>query len=82
MAENQEMQISVEGHTDNIGTVQYNKILSERRAKAVVDYLISQGVDEERLQYVGWGKSKPMVSNEDQAGREANRRVEFKILEE
>lgn len=82
MAENQEMQISVEGHTDNIGDVEYNKMLSEWRAKAVVDYLIEQGVDENRLQYIGWGKSKPMVSNEDKAGREANRRVEFKILEE
>jgi outer membrane protein OmpA-like peptidoglycan-associated protein len=82
MEENPEMCISVQGHTDNIGTVAYNKILSERRAKAVVDYLIEQGVNVGRLHYVGWGKSKPMVSNNDKAGRETNRRVEFKILEE
>ena len=80
---NKEMSISVEGHTDNIGTREYNITLSERRAKAVVDYLIKGGISKDRLQTKGWGKSKPIVSNDDEIdGRELNRRVNFRILEE
>jgi outer membrane protein OmpA-like peptidoglycan-associated protein len=83
MNKNPEMRISVEGHTDNIGTVEYNVGLSERRANAVVEYLTQNGISKDRLQSVGWGKSKPVASNDDEiGGRELNRRVEFKILEE
>lgn len=82
MNKNAEMRISVEGHTDNIGTVEYNVGLSERRAQAVVNYLNEKGIASDRLQSVGWGKSKPVASNDDEiGGRELNRRVEFKILE-
>lgn len=83
MNKNPELQISVEGHTDNIGTVAYNIGLSERRANAVVQYLIKEGIAAERMKAVGWGKSKPIASNDDEiGGRELNRRVEFKIEEE
>lgn len=80
---NPEMKISIEGHTDNIGIVAYNIGLSERRANAVAMYLIKEGIAAERMKAVGWGKSRPIVSNDDEiGGRELNRRVEFKIVEE
>jgi outer membrane protein OmpA-like peptidoglycan-associated protein len=83
MSKNQEMKILVEGHTDNIGTAEYNIGLSERRAGAVVNYLSGKGIAKDRLQSKGWGKSRPIASNDDEiGGREFNRRVEFKILEE
>ena len=83
MNKNPEIKISVEGHTDNIGTVAYNIGLSERRANAVVKYLEKEGISTERMQSKGWGKAKPIASNDDEInGRELNRRVEFKILEE
>jgi OOP family OmpA-OmpF porin len=83
MDDNPDIRISVEGHTDNIGTAFYNIGLSERRAAAVVKYLTENGVEPERLTSKGWGKSKPMVSNDDEiGGRELNRRVEFVILDE
>ena len=83
MQKNENIKISVEGHTDNIGTQEYNITLSERRAKAVVNYLVKEGIAENRLQSKGWGKSKPVASNDDEiGGRELNRRVGFIILEE
>jgi outer membrane protein OmpA-like peptidoglycan-associated protein len=83
MKVNEGIKVSVEGHTDNIGTLEYNIGLSEKRAKAVVDYLVKGGIAQNRLQSKGWGKSKPIVSNDDEiGGRAVNRRVEFIILEE
>ncbi len=83
MNDNPDMRISVEGHTDDIGTVEYNIGLSHRRADAVVKYLTENGIDPGRLETKGWGKSKPLVSNDDEVGgRALNRRVEFVILEE
>ncbi len=82
MNKNEKMRISVEGHTDNIGTDEYNQRLSERRAKSVMDYLVAGGISKERLQSRGWGKTKPVASNDDEiAGRELNRRVQFIIVE-
>lgn len=75
-----DMQIEVGGHTDSKGSDSYNQRLSESRAKAVADYLISKGISERRLQYRGYGKSKPIDSNETEEGRARNRRVEFKIM--
>ncbi|MBP5515341.1 MAG: OmpA family protein [Bacteroidales bacterium] len=75
-----EMRIEVRGHTDGRGSVDYNNRLSENRAKAVVDFLVSKGVDQRRLQYKGFGKSMPIDSNATEAGRARNRRVEFRIL--
>lgn len=74
------MRIEIRGHTDGRGSEDYNQRLSENRAKAVVDYLVSKGIDSRRLQYKGFGKSKPIASNATEEGRARNRRVEFYIL--
>jgi len=71
--------ISVEGHTDNVGNAAANKKLSEQRAKAVLDYLVSRGVDKKRLKSVGYGLTKPVADNKTEEGRAKNRRVELVI---
>jgi outer membrane protein OmpA-like peptidoglycan-associated protein len=73
--------IRVEGHTDARGSDASNMRLSQRRANAVRTYLLKQGVDPARLKAVGYGESKPIAPNSSDVGREANRRVEFVILE-
>jgi outer membrane protein OmpA-like peptidoglycan-associated protein len=73
--------IRVEGHTDSRGTEEYNQRLSQRRADAVKAYLIKRGVDPARLESLGYGESRPIAPNTSDVGREANRRVEFVILE-
>lgn len=81
MVEKSGLQIEVAGHTDNIGTKEYNKQLSIRRAIAVKDYIIKKGIDTNRISVVGFGEEKPIASNDDEeSGRELNRRVEFKIV--
>ena len=80
LKEHPTMRIEVRGHTDGHGSVEYNQRLSENRAKAVVDHLVSKGIDAKRLQYKGFGKSQPIDSNITEEGRARNRRVEFKIL--
>jgi outer membrane protein OmpA-like peptidoglycan-associated protein len=74
------MRVEVAGHTDSIGSDAYNQKLSERRAQAVVDYLVSTGVDPKRLKAVGYGKTKPIASNATEAGRAENRRVELQVF--
>jgi len=74
------MKIEIGGHTDSKGSETYNQRLSENRAKAVTDYLISKGVPEKRLQFKGYGKAQPIDTNETEEGRARNRRVEFKII--
>ena len=76
-----EINVEIGGHTDSVGSDSYNQKLSEQRAKAVCDYLISQGVDKARLTYKGYGESEPIATNETEAGRQRNRRVELKILQ-
>ncbi|MDX2013098.1 MAG: OmpA family protein [Myxococcaceae bacterium] len=73
--------VSVEGHTDNKGVKAANQKLSEDRARAVVEYLVAQGVDPKRLESVGYGDSKPIAPNLTARGRELNRRVEFIVME-
>lgn len=75
-----DMTIEVRGHTDAKGSDSYNLRLSENRAKSVVDYLVSKGVNPKRLKYKGYGKSIPIDTNETEEGRSKNRRVEFKII--
>ena len=75
-----QMTIEIGGHTDGKGSEAYNQRLSENRAKAVVDYLVSKGVDAKRLKYKGYGKTMPVDTNDTEEGRAKNRRVEFKIL--
>lgn len=71
--------VSIQGHTDAIGSDEYNQSLSERRANAVKEYLINQGVSAGMLNSVGYGESQPIDTNESAAGRANNRRVEFKV---
>lgn len=74
------LKIEISGHTDNVGSENYNKTLSENRAKVVVDYLINKGIEKSRLVYVGYGFSQPIASNDSDGGRQLNRRTEFKVL--
>ena len=74
-----EMHISVEGHTDNVGSEDYNLKLSEKRAQSVYDFLVSQGVPAERLDTKGYGMTQPVASNETAEGRQKNRRVDLVI---
>ncbi|GGE13522.1 cell envelope biogenesis protein OmpA [Polymorphobacter glacialis] len=71
--------IDVSGHTDSVGTVAINQRLSEQRAQAVADYLSYQGVNRARVATSGYGKSYPIASNDTDAGRAQNRRVEIKL---
>lgn len=71
--------ILIEGHTDNTGAEDYNQSLSEKRASAVLDYLVSLSVDYQRLQTKAYGELQPVADNSTQAGRRANRRVEVAI---
>ena len=80
MEENSNMIIEIRGHTDIRGKNDYNKYLSRKRAKAVVNYLIDRGINPARLQYNGYGSSLPVAENSSVDGRQLNRRVEFKII--
>jgi outer membrane protein OmpA-like peptidoglycan-associated protein len=71
--------IEIDGHTDNVGDEKSNKTLSQSRAKAVLDYIVGHGVAATRLSSKGFGKSKPVVTNDTEEGRQKNRRVEFVI---
>ena len=74
------MRIELSGHTDSKGSDRYNMKLSEERAKAVYDYLLSKGIDEKRLSFKGYGAKRPIADNATDEGRSRNRRVEFKIV--
>jgi outer membrane protein OmpA-like peptidoglycan-associated protein len=71
--------ITVTGHTDNTGNESTNRVLSEARAKSVVTYLIERGVEPQRLTTNGAGSAGPIASNDDAAGRQVNRRIEFEL---
>ena len=71
--------VEVQGHTDNVGKEEMNQVLSEKRATAVRDYLISKGVEEKRISSKGYGITKPVAPNTTAAGRAKNRRVEFMV---
>lgn len=88
--DNPSMRIEISGHTDTRGTQSDNQVLSENRAKSVVDYLISHGIDASRLEYKGYGESNPLIpdseinkmrtKSEKEDAHQQNRRTEFKIL--
>ncbi len=81
LAGNSNAQVEISGHTDAIGHDAGNKRLSQRRASAVVSYLVNKGIDQRRLTAVGYGEERPLASNDDESeGRELNRRVEFRII--
>jgi OOP family OmpA-OmpF porin len=71
--------VTVEGHTDSVGSAPFNKLLSQHRAEAVVKWLTDHGIAKERLLAQGMGKEQPIMPNDTEAGRTANRRVEFHI---
>jgi len=77
MKKNPDLKVEIDGHTDNTGTAAYNMALSEKRAEAVKDHLVTRGVDPKRLTTKGFGFTKPAASNDTKAGRSKNRRVEF-----
>lgn len=77
---NPSVKIRIEGNTDNIGTANYNMGLSEKRAKAVMEYLVKAGIDKNRLSTIGYGFSKPIATNATDEGRALNRRVELTPL--
>jgi OOP family OmpA-OmpF porin len=74
---NPSLKVSIEGHTDNTGTPEGNKTLSENRAKAVMEVLVAKGIDKSRLSYKGWGQEKPVSDNRTEEGKAKNRRVEI-----
>ncbi len=73
--------LQVEGHTDSTGSARTNTALSQARAESVTAYLVSHGVDRSRLAARGFGPSRPLATNATRTGREANRRVEFRVLD-
>jgi OOP family OmpA-OmpF porin len=77
MKSNPELKLSVEGHTDNVGTPASNKTLSEARAKSVVSAIVSQGVAADRLSPVGYGQDRPIADNSTEEGKAKNRRVDL-----
>ena len=80
LSNNPNIDVEIAGHTDRVGTIIYNKDLSQRRADAVVKWLKKKGIDPRRLESRGYGKTRPLASNDDEfEGRELNRRVEFKV---
>ncbi|MEP6795382.1 MAG: OmpA family protein [Saprospiraceae bacterium] len=80
MRTNAGMKIEIRGHTDNEGTEEDNQRLSEARAMAVYQYLVSRGIDAGMISYKGFGESKPIATNDTSEGRKQNRRTEFYIL--
>jgi outer membrane protein OmpA-like peptidoglycan-associated protein len=80
LKENETVEIEISGHTDNRGSDEYNVNLSQGRSQAVVDYIIGQGIDEFRLVAKGYGETKAIDTNDTDAGRANNRRVEFTVL--
>ena len=75
------LKIEISGHTDNVGAKSFNELLSQRRADAVVDYLVENGVGIERLSAIGYGQNNPVDSNDTAESRASNRRTEFEIIE-
>lgn len=72
--------IEIKGHTDNVGSEEFNMNLSKERARAVMDYLVFKGVSKSKLSYSYYGMSRPLTTNDTEEGRTMNRRVEFEIL--
>ncbi len=80
LRENEDIEIELSSHTDNIGTSDYNKTLSNKRAASVKKYLVANGIDENRISSIGYGEEMPIADNDGPKGRKLNRRTEFKII--
>jgi len=81
MNEHPTIRVSIEGHTDSVGSDSYNQGLSERRAQAVLDYLVGNGIAASRLSATGYGESRPITDNNSEESRARNRRVELIVAE-
>ncbi len=79
MKADESLMIDIDGHTDDVGTNESNQVLSENRAAAVRDYLVSKGVAESRMKSTGYGEEKPVADNKTVAGRAKNRRTEMTV---
>ena len=82
MMQYEDRRVRVEGYTDSTGSESYNQDLSERRAMAVRDALMAEGIARSRIEVMGYGEAYPVVSNDTSAGRQQNRRVEIVISDE
>jgi len=78
---NPEIRVKLEGHTDNVGEYDFNLELSMKRVESVTAYLISKGINSERIEFEGYSYSVPLESNDSEEGRAINRRVAFKIIQ-
>jgi outer membrane protein OmpA-like peptidoglycan-associated protein len=76
-----DLRIAVSGHTDNVGDPAKNLELSQARAEAVKTYFTAKGVDATRIETRGAGETEPVADNKTDAGRQQNRRIEFKLLQ-
>jgi outer membrane protein OmpA-like peptidoglycan-associated protein len=79
MQENPGMSLAIDGHTDNVGSDEFNQTLSENRANSVKTYLVSKGLDESRITATGHGETTPIATNNTAAGRQQNRRSELTL---
>ena len=88
LRDNPHIILEISAHTDSVGSFNYNYHLSQRRARSVVDYLVSNGIDPDQLKAQGYGELKPIVHNtnldgtDNVEGRAMNRRTEFRIIGE
>jgi outer membrane protein OmpA-like peptidoglycan-associated protein len=80
LSENPSVKIQISGHTDNIGKPADNLVLSNNRAKAVINYLVQKGIAVQRLTAKGFGETQPMATNTTDAGKAQNRRTEMKVI--
>jgi len=80
LIDNSHLRFSINGHTDNMGTDEYNQELSIKRAKSVYNWLINKGIQPPRLEYKGIGKQQPLINSTDDKSRAINRRVEVQII--
>lgn len=80
LKDNPNVNIEIEGYTDYIDTKEYNQILSEERAQTVKNYLVANGIAENRISTIGYGKSNPIADNTTEEGRALNRRIVFRII--
>jgi len=81
LKENPDIRIRINGHTDDVGTEEYNEQLSLNRAKAVYEYLIETSISSGRLDYKGFGETKPIAANDSEINRQKNRRIAFEIIQ-
>ena len=78
--DNPNIVVEISGHTDNVGSQNYNQRLSELRAKEVYSRLISMGIEKQRIEFKGYAESQPLMPNDSEINRKSNRRIEFRVL--